>query len=134
MNTWGRRSLECRKSVDPRLNLISDKVLPLKDHAIIEGHRNETDQNAAFDRGDSKLRWPDGNHNSLPSKAIDVRPHPWPVDEDMQREELSYLAGLYVGIASELGLKLRWGGDWDRDGEASDNHFDDLFHIEIVGG
>ena len=31
-----------------------------------------------------------------------------------------------------LGVRLRWGGDWDSDLEVDDNDFDDLPHFELV--
>ena len=37
-----------------------------------------------------------------------------------------------MGIATQLGLSFRWGGDWDRDTEVNDNAFDDLVHYEII--
>jgi hypothetical protein len=48
------------------------------------------------------------------------------------REEQLYLLGLYVGVASEMGVELRTGADWDRDGEIVDNGFDDFYHVEKV--
>jgi hypothetical protein len=36
------------------------------------------------------------------------------------------------GIAHEMGVKIRWGGDWDSDGEIKDNSFDDLVHVELI--
>jgi hypothetical protein len=30
-----------------------------------------------------------------------------------------------------MGIKIRWGGDWDMDTETKDNNFDDLVHFEI---
>ena len=30
-----------------------------------------------------------------------------------------------------MGLKIRWGGDWDMDTQVKDNNFDDLPHFEI---
>ena len=131
MKTWGKTSSKHRQSIDHRLNNVSDRVLQLRDHSIIQGHRIKEDQNAAFDIGTSKLRWPDGSHNSIPSMALDMQPYPMSDDDDTLREDLSYLAGLYVGIGSEMGLQLRWGGDWDKNGQTSDNRWDDLFHIEI---
>ncbi len=132
MNKWGKSSAKHRQSIDWRLNAVSTQVLKLRDHSIIQGHRPEDEQNAAFDAGNSKLRWPDGKHNSIPSTALDMRPHPWPKKKETQREDLAYLAGLYVALGSTMELTLRWGGDWDQDGESSDNRWDDLFHIEIV--
>jgi len=36
------------------------------------------------------------------------------------------------GIAHRRGIKLRWGGDWDRDLDFSDQRFYDLYHFELV--
>jgi len=134
MRTWGRASKKNRSSIDHRLNAVSDRVLVLRNHSIIKGHRGEAEQNAAFNATPqrSKLKWPDGKHNAIPSKALDMQPYPMPDDEDTLREDLSYLAGLYIGIGSTMGLTLRWGGDFDQDGETADNRWDDLWHIEIV--
>jgi len=30
-----------------------------------------------------------------------------------------------------MGLKIRWGGDWDMDTQTKDNKFDDLVHFEL---
>ena len=131
MNSCGENSKKQRATSDDRLNEIGDIVLQIKDHSVIKGHRNEVDQHQAFIDGNSKLDWPDGNHNAYPSKAQDVRTYPWPEKEQDQREEQLYLLGLYRGIAHMLGYKLRTGADWDRDGEIADNGFDDFFHVEI---
>jgi len=47
------------------------------------------------------------------------------------RERFTYFAGYVVGIAYQMGLKIRWGGDWDMDTQVKDNNFDDLPHFEI---
>jgi len=104
-------------------------VLPLRDHSVIQGFRGKEEQNHFFIMGVSKVKWPDSKHNSRPSEAIDIQPYPY--NEDTLREDLTLLAGLYIGIASELGIRIRWGGDWDEDGETADNNFDDMFHVEL---
>jgi peptidoglycan L-alanyl-D-glutamate endopeptidase CwlK len=35
--------------------------------------------------------------------------------------------------AAELGVSLRWGGDWDGDGSRRDHSFIDLPHFELKG-
>ena len=61
---------------------------------------------------------------------------PYPVDwNDTNR--MRFFAGYVQGIARALydmeriDHLIRWGGDWDSDGEVKDNNFDDLVHIEI---
>jgi len=115
------------------LNAIGDVVLQIKDHSVVKGHRGEAEQHQAFVDGNSKLDWPDGNHNAYPSKAQDVMSYPFPQDEQAQREEQMYLLGLYKGVAAVMGIPLRAGGDWDRDGEILDNGFDGFLHVELDG-
>ena len=135
MNKWGSNSILQRLTSDPRLNAIGDVVLQIKDHSVVKGHRGEDEQNEAFNAVPqrSKLPWPKGNHNAYPSKAQDVKAYPFPEKEQEQREEQLYLLGLYRGVAEMMGVPLRTGADWDRDGEILDNGFDDFFHAEIDG-
>jgi len=79
--------------------------------------------------GKSQVRWPDGNHNTVPSLAVDVTPYPIKWDD---RERQTLFAGYVLATAKAMGVSLRWGGDWDRDTEVRDNSFDDLVHFEIV--
>ena len=64
----------------------------------------------------------------MEGKAVDVAPYP--VDWE-DRERFHYMGGMLRGIGHQMGLKIRWGGDWDSDGEIKDNSFDDLVHVEI---
>ena len=60
--------------------------------------------------------------------ALDAAP--CPIDwEDAKRFYL--FAGFVLGIARQLGIKLRWGGDWDGDFTWRDQKFHDLVHFEI---
>ena len=158
MNSFGRNSRKHLATVDGRGQQISHSVLRIKDHSVIQGHRPEKEQNDAFDSGFSKVRWPDGKHNELPSRAADVQTYPLPAESKLAadfrmeiagldlpvfnkvlraledqplREEQIYLLGMYKGVAHEQGTPIRTGADWDRDGELADNSFDDLFHWEI---
>lgn len=98
------------------------------DCTIVCGHRGKEDQNKAFDTGMTKVRWPNGKHNSRPSKAVDVIPYPLDWED---RERMHYFAGYVKAKADGMGIKIRWGGDWDGDTEVSDNRFDDLVHFEL---
>lgn len=132
MYKFGPNSLWELSDADPLLQRVARHVLTIKDHSIIKGHRSETEQNNAFESGNSKLKWPHGKHNARPAKALDVQTYPRPPHEPDLRAEQYYLLGLYVGIASGLGIELITGADWDDDGELTDNGWDDLFHVELV--
>ena len=128
-NYYSNTSLRRLKTCDPNLQRLFTEVLKEFDHSIICGFRSEEEQNEAFEAGKSKLKYPQSKHNSYPSKAIDVIPFPveW---ED--RERMTLFAGYVLGKASAMGIKVRWGGDWDQDTEVKDNSFDDLVHFELV--
>lgn len=109
------------------------------DCSVTEGHRNELDQNAAFERGATKLKWPDGKHNKQPSMAVDVYPYPIDLSNKPKNIARYYLfAGYVLGIAERLKQEgkmtysVRWGGDWDNDKDLSDQKFDDLVHFELT--
>lgn len=128
MPHFSQRSLSRLRTCDPRLQALFEDVVVWFDCSILCGHRGEEAQNAAFESGASEKRWPDGEHNSYPSKAVDAMPYPinW-----SDRERMSFFAGVVVGMARARGLTLRWGGDWDQDTQLADNVFDDLVHFEL---
>ena len=128
MPKFSRKSLSKLETCDKRLQDLFLTVVKKFDCTILEGHRSKDRQNKLFDEGKSKLKYPKGKHNSLPSKAVDVAPYP--IDWN-DRQRFTYFAGYVIGIAYQMGLKIRWGGDWDMDTQVKDNNFDDLPHFEI---
>ena len=129
-NKYGNSSLAHLNTLHPNLAMVMLDALKTMDHSIIEGYRNEERQNELFDAGKSKLRYPDGKHNCMPSLAVDAIPYP--VDWE-DRERMTLFAGIVLGVASQFGIAIRWGGDWNGDGQVKDNKFDDLVHFELVG-
>lgn len=129
MPAFGKSSLDKLATCDPRLQKVFNEVIKHFDCTVIEGHRGEAAQNKAFAEGKSKLKYPQGKHNKTPSLAADVLPYPidW---NDTNR--MRYFAGFVVGIAATMGIKLRWGGDWNQNTELKDNSFNDLPHFEIA--
>ena len=135
MRKWGRRSLEVYYELDPRLQHYLDRALhEVADISLTTGHRNAVDQNKAFygEPQRSKLPWPKGKHNNLPSTAVDFQPHPLPDDSRKLWASLAYVAGRVIQMAAEDGITIRWGGDWDSDGDLTDQDFNDLYHLEII--
>jgi peptidoglycan LD-endopeptidase CwlK len=128
MPKFSKKSKAKLNTCDKRLIELFNKVVKKFDCTIIEGHRSKDRQNKLFDEGKSKLQYPNGKHNATPSMAVDVAPYP--IDWN-DRERFTYFAGYVVGIAYQMGLKIRWGGDWDMDTQVKDNNFDDLPHFEI---
>ncbi len=112
MPRYSKRSKSRLATCDERLQEVFNEVIKHVDCSILEGHRSKERQNKLYDEGRTKVKYPNGRHNSSPSKAVDVTPYP--VDwEDRERQTL--FAGFVIGIARSMGYNLRWGGDWDMD-------------------
>lgn len=126
-----KRLLECH----PDLQELFNEVIKHQNCAVLVGHRGEHDQNLAFREGRSKLEYPKSLHNKEPFPlAVDVvpwfknRPH---IRWD-DRERFYCFGGFVLGVAAKKKIKIRWGGDWDRDGELRDQTFFDLPHFELI--
>ena len=129
MPKFGRTSRKRLVTCKEDLQILFNEVVKHFDCSVLVGYRGRNEQDTAYESGHSKVKWPNGKHNSNPSLAVDVAPYP--IDWD-DRERFIYFGGFVKGCAYQLGLPLRWGGDWDNDSQLSDNKFDDLVHFELV--
>lgn len=130
MPAFGARSLRSLSTAHPDLQRLFAAVVEHYDCTVTEGHREQAAQDAAFASGASRVRWPHGKHNSIPSRAVDV--YPYPVNFK-QRERFYHFAGFVQGMAAAMGISIRWGGDWDGDRDIYDQSFYDLPHFELDG-
>tara|TARA_R100001230_G_C5596649_1_gene111538 strand:+ start:123 stop:515 length:393 start_codon:yes stop_codon:yes gene_type:complete len=128
MPYFGTRSKQRLATCDERLQKVFNEVIKYVDCSVLEGHRGQERQDKLYEEGKTKLKFPNGRHNMDPSNAVDVTPYP--VDWD-DRERQTLFAGFVLGIARSMGVRLRWGGDWDMDFQVLDNRFDDFPHFEI---
>ena len=128
MPRFGSRSRNNLTTCDKRLQSVLNEVIKHVDCSVIEGHRSAKRQDKLFDEGKTKVKYPNGRHNSNPSNAVDVVPYP--IDWE-DRERMTYFAGFVLGVALQMDLNIRWGGDWNMNTELKDNNFDDLPHFEI---
>ena len=128
MPRFGKRSKERLATCDTRLQEVFNEVIKYVDCSILEGHRDKERQNQLYIEGKTKVKYPNGRHNSSPSNAVAVTPYP--VDW-ADRERQTLFAGFVIGIARSMGITLRWGGDWDMDFQVMDNRFDDFPHFEV---
>ena len=130
MPKFGKRSKNALSSCDERLIKIFNEVIKTVDCSVLEGHRGQSKQDKYYEEGKSKVKYPSGRHNKLPSMAVDVAPYP--IDWD-DRERFHLFAGFVLGIAKSMGINLRWGGDWNQNWFVDDNKFDDFPHFELKG-
>jgi len=125
---FGASSMKKLSEAHPDLQKLFFEVIKHVDCAVICGHRSERDQNILFYEGKTKVKFPNSKHNASPALAVDVVP--WPVDWS-DRNKFYFFSGIVHGIAAQLKIKIRWGGDWDSDKDLNDQTFNDLPHFEL---
>ncbi len=142
MPAFGRQSLDHLVTCQEPLRRVLLFVVLHFDCSVLEGVRLPERQQELYDTGATRTL--DSRHlpdDSGLSSAVDVAPYPvvWPNREAMTDGEWMkayarfYLfAGFVLAVAASMGIRLRWGGDWDGDKTLSDQTFDDLVHFELV--
>ena len=124
MPKFGKRSKQRLRGVDTRLVNVLNELVKIMDVTIIEGLRSKQRQEILLKEGKTKTKF----SKHIEGKAVDLAPYP--IDWE-DRDRFHYMGGMIRGIAKQLNINVRWGGDWDSDGETRDNRFDDLVHVEI---
>lgn len=136
MPQFGKSSLSQLASCHPKLQKVLNEAIKYVDFTIVEGWRGKAAQNAAFDRGASQKRWPNGNHNNMKdgqpySRAADIAPYPidWKEGEKPHLRFAFMMGAVYV-CARDLGIRVRFGMDWNQN-FIVDESFVDLPHVEL---
>ena len=130
MPRFSKASLDRLEGCHTDLRKLMLEVIKHIDITILCGHRSVEEQAELFRQGRSKLDGSPGKmskHNHSPSLAVDFSPYP--VKWDRER----FIAASYFakGIASQMGIKIRRGSDWNADLICSESFFDGP-HIELV--
>lgn len=111
----GSKSKMRLAELDERLANVLLEVALTKDFVVVCGHRNEADQNDAFKRKVSKVKWPDSKHNSLPSQAVDIAPcNSSGVIDWNDAPAFDRLAKVVLDVAQKQGVQLTWGGTFTK--------------------
>lgn len=147
MPKFSQSSRQKLETCDVDLQRICNYAIQVFDFTVLYGHRTPEEQFELFKKGrefvdgeweiankKEVVTYCDGyivksNHNYDPSRAVDIVPYPinW---KDHKR--MHYLAGHIMMVAHELGVSIRWGGDWDQDTQVRDETFSDLLHFELL--
>lgn len=129
---FSQTSLDRLATCHPDLQRLFMKVGERYNCTILCGHRGQGDQDAAFASGNSKLKWPDSEHNYVPSRAVDAMPYP--VNWQGTKENLCKLyhfVGYVLATADSMGIKIRCGADFNRNKVFFDDNFIDIVHFEL---
>ena len=118
---------------DPRIQEIvkqSIKTSPL-DFGIprFGGMRTAEEQKKLFIQGLSQLDGTVRKSYHQTGLAFDI--YAYVGKASWNAKHLTLIAGHIIGTANRLGYKLTWGGDWDSDGDYSDQKFNDLVHFQL---
>lgn len=130
MPDFGEASNEELNTCDERLQRLFRSVVKTIDCKVLQGKRSEADAAKNRDTGTShtnhsKHVYPVGES----SLAADVAPYP----VDWSALPRFYAFGGFVkGVAREMDIAIRWGGDWDGDWTFTDQRFNDLVHFELL--
>ena len=131
MPKFGKRSKERLKGVDTKLVNVLNELIKIMDVTIIEGLRSAERQKELLAKGATKVKY----SKHMEGKAVDLAPYP--IDWNA-RDDFHYLGGFMLGMAASMGVKIRWGGDWNASSlfkgkrTTKDNNFDDLVHFELL--
>lgn len=141
---WNARSLEQKATLHTDLRVVIEDALRISDvpFQLVQGARTIDQQREYFKAGKSKIN-PDAyadkdalyaaaKHVVGPgapfARAVDIvieGPKPY----DMSH--LCYVAGVVLTCARIRGIKVRWGGNFDRDKEILEQSFIDGPHFEL---
>jgi peptidoglycan L-alanyl-D-glutamate endopeptidase CwlK len=122
----------------PLLQKIMHAALGKYDFTILQSQRGRADQEKAFRAGNTHAHFGQSAHNWDPAIALDVAP--WPIDWNDRGRFIALnkvigcfdpATGYGYGIAKDMKVPLRWGGDWNFNGILTDEHLVDLPHYEL---
>lgn len=132
MPDFSKRSNALLDGCHPDLGRLFREVVRHFDCTILPSTLRTVEEQREFVRtGASKTM----NSKHLPtpehpySRAVDAVPYPidW---SDAQR--MLYFGGFVMGVASQMGIRVRWGHDWDGDTDLRDQTFNDGPHFELI--
>ena len=129
MYSFGERSSENLRSLDPKLQALCNEVIKVMDFSIIEGHRSVQRQEALYKEGKSQLDGITrmGKHNYYPSRAVDVLPYEQGHNsfDSSDKSELMFwrLLWEFKRASKRLNIPIELGAFWS---------FKDMPHIELV--
>lgn len=138
--TLGTRSLERLQGVHPDMVKVVKRAAALssQDFTVLEGVRTPARQKELYAQGRTKpgnvVTWTMTSNHFINKKtgfghAVDLAP--WPIDwNDIKKFDA--IAKVMFQAAKDLGIRIRWGADWDQDGKPRERGESDSPHFELV--
>ena len=117
MPKFSQKSLKYLNECDDRLIRIANQAIKRIDFSVIDGARTEEEAKAKQVKGTS---WTNKSKHCIKPKsyAFDFIPYPFKSWNDL--EGFEKVAKVLKEEAAKLGIKVRWGGDWNMNGKYAD--------------
>lgn len=135
----GARSLANLAGVHPKLVQVVKRAIEISpvDFKVIEGVRTPERQRELYAQGRTKpgqkVTWTlNSNHFRKPDgfgHAVDLLPDPYDWKDPGQFDKMSRAM---FEAARQLDILIRWGADWDQDGNARERGESDSPHFELA--
>ena len=135
-----QRSISNLRQVHPDLVAVVGRAIQIteQDFIVIEGVRTQERQDELWAQGRTTpgpiVTWTkDASSHGIGKdgygRAVDICP--FPVDwNDLSKFDA--IARAMFAAATELGVRLRWGADWDQDGKPRERGESDSPHFELA--
>lgn len=133
MPKFGARSKANLAYAHPLLQQLMAEAIKETDFTVTDARRGRIAQESAFAAGNSKVHFGDSAHNYVPCVALDIYPSPIPrnMDTKAYRARLKAMQTAVKRAADWLGIPIRQGIDFNRNGDLTDDNFVDLPHVEL---
>lgn len=135
----GARSRAALAGVHPDLVRVVERALAISavDFRVIEGVRTKARQQELYAQGRTKpgpkVTWTlNSNHFRKADgfgHAVDLLPAPY---DWKATAPFDAMAKAMFAASAELGIPIRWGADWDRDGKPRERGESDSPHFELA--
>lgn len=129
---FSNASLSSREKLHPKLKQLVDEMIKHIDFKILDSTRGRAAQTKAFLQGNSKAKFGQSAHNYLPAIAVDLFPAPYEWEGKKAESAFKELGRIGLECAKELGIPVRWGGDWNMDGDKTTSDAWDKPHFELT--
>jgi peptidoglycan L-alanyl-D-glutamate endopeptidase CwlK len=135
----GKKSKNKLKGVHPNLVRVIERAIQLssQDFTVLEGLRTPERQAELYAQGRTKpgqvVTWTLKSRHFVQADgwghAVDLVP--WPIDWN-SLPKFDAIAKAMFQASKELGTPIRWGADWDQDGQPRERGETDSPHFELV--
>lgn len=126
MPRFSKISKERLATCHPDLQTVCNELIKQYDFSVLEGRRGQCEQDEAYRKGKSQVKYPYSAHNKIPSLAVDIAPYPIDWDNISRFNEMIIRFDTIANMLRAEGVissEFVYGGHW--------KSLKDWPHIEI---